>query len=100
MVSPAYWTDEEIRRHDTRMYRPPADQPLPDLRDEEERGDVDRILSVLPEGHPALEAHQRGADTIAITHLVADRPGLIEALIGAYFAARRRIWNRAAHFRP
>jgi hypothetical protein len=82
------------------MYRPPVDNPLPDFRDTEERAEVARIIAVLAESHPAHKAHERGMDTISMTHLVADRPDLVKALIAAYFARTDRAWKKAKHFRP
>jgi hypothetical protein len=78
------------------MFQPPADGPAPDMRDAEEKAEVTRILSVLPEDHPAHAAHRCGADTISISHLVADRPQLVRALVRAYMASLDRVWKRSA----
>jgi hypothetical protein len=78
------------------MFQPPADGPVPDVRDEEEKAQVTRILSVLPEDHPARAAHRCGADTIRLSHLVADRPQLVQSLVRAYMAGLDRVWNRSA----
>ena len=83
------------------MYKPLPDKaPLPDKRDDEERTEVGRIISVLPEEHSVHEAHRRGTDTIALTRLVAERPDLVEALIRAYHAGADRVSKRAGHFKP
>ena len=83
------------------MYKPPPDKaPLPDKRDEEEKAEVGRIIAALPKDHPAHDAHRRGMDTIALTHLVANYPDLVEALIRAYHAGTDRVWKRSGHFKP
>jgi hypothetical protein len=43
---------------------------------------VSRILAVLPPDHPARLAHERGIDTIRLTHMVGDA-ALVTALIEA-----------------
>jgi hypothetical protein len=78
------------------MFRPPADGPVPDVRDDEEKAEVARILCVLPEDHPAHAAHRSGADTIRLSHLVADRADLVHALVRAYMAGLDRVWKRSA----
>ena len=82
-------------------WRPPADEPLPDLRDAEEREAVRKIIAVLPADHPAHDAHRRGVDTITMTHIVPhDRMDLVRELIDVYFAAQGRVWARSGHFSP
>ena len=44
------------------MFQPPAKRPLPDIRDDEEKADVPRILAVLRPERPVRHAHDRGAD--------------------------------------
>lgn len=70
------------------------------MADELERATVARILAVLPDDHPARQALRAGADTVALTHLVADRPELVAALTDEILAAYRRINERAGSFRP
>jgi hypothetical protein len=38
----------------------PVDRPPPDIRDDEEKDEVARILAVLPIEHPARLAHREG----------------------------------------
>jgi len=82
------------------MLRHPAD-----YRDELEHAEVVRILSVLPEGHPACVAYSSGAreaaDSISLSWLVADRPELVAALVEANLSAwRRTLARQGGHFRP
>lgn len=89
----------------------PAQEPLPlerrhraDYRDEVEHAEVARILSELPAEHPARVAYSTGAreaaDSIGLTHLVADRRDLAEALVEANMAAwRRTLARHGGHFR-
>jgi hypothetical protein len=81
------------------MWKPPAELPPPDIRDDEEKAEVARILSVLPTDHPARVAHERGADTIALSHLVGDA-ALARALGDASCAGWVRILHRSGRFRP
>lgn len=81
------------------MWKPPADKPPPDIRDDEERAEVARILSSLPGDHPARIAADRGADTIAVSHLVGD-VGLAKALAEASRAGWVRTLHRSGRFRP
>jgi hypothetical protein len=81
------------------MFRPPADRPPPDTRDEQEKADVARILAVLPPDHPAREAHKHGVDTIRLTYMVGDA-ALARALTEAFLAGWDRSWDRHQHFRP
>lgn len=74
--------------------------PRDDLRDAEERAAVTAALELLPADHPARVAYQDHADTIALTHLVADRPELVEALKEAYLKGFGRLMRSAGHFRP
>lgn len=71
-----------------------------DTRDEIEVGEVSDILDYLPEDHAARVAFARGADTIALTHLVADMV-IVDRLKEAWLAGYRRMLERAGgHFRP
>ena len=85
--------------HDIRMFRPPEDRRPIDIRDEEEKADVARVLAILPANHPARVAHERGTDTIPLSHLVGN-PALSAALTDAFLAGRNRIFQRSTHFRP
>jgi hypothetical protein len=71
-----------------------------DVRDAEERAAITAALEQLPADHPALKAFADGADTIALTHLVAGRPELVEALKEAYLKGFGRLLHSARHFRP
>ncbi len=85
---------------------PPPERRHPaDYRDELEHAEVVRILSVLPEQHPARVAYTAGAreaaDSISLTHLVADRRDLVGALVEANLAAyRRTLAMQGGYFRP
>ena len=81
------------------MFKPPANKPPPDFRDDEEKAEVARILSVLPAEHPARVAFAQGRDTIALTHLVGDAELTAKALTKAFLAGANRIMNRG-HFKP
>ncbi len=74
--------------------------PRDDLRDAEERAAVTAALEQLPADHPARVAYLDHADTIALTHLVADRPELVDALKEAYLMGFGRLMRSAAYFRP
>lgn len=55
-------------------------------------------LRNFPDDHPVRAAYVDGVDTIALTHLVADRPATLAALKRAYLEAFGR---RIGHgFRP
>jgi|1185.fasta_scaffold1020023_1 hypothetical protein len=71
------------------VFRAPVDAPPPDIRDDEEKADVARILGVLPADHPARAAHDAGTDTIRLSHLVDD-PDIARELTVAFLAG----WNR------
>ena len=71
-----------------------------DARDAEEHAEVAALLAALPGDHPAALAYARGADTVALTHLVADRPELAEALKEAFLAGYRRLLSVSGGFRP
>lgn len=58
------------------------------------------ILGVLPEQHAAREAYAEHVGTLELTHLVADRPELIEPLKEAWLAGYRRLLARSGGFRP
>jgi hypothetical protein len=74
--------------------------PRDDLRDAEEHAVITAALEQLPADHPARVAYLEHADTIALTHLVADRPELVEALKEAYLKGFGRLLRAAGHFRP
>ncbi|TMC55026.1 MAG: hypothetical protein E6J20_01255 [Chloroflexi bacterium] len=74
--------------------------PRHDLRDSEEHAAISAALEQLPTDHPARKVFAEGVDTIALTHLVADRPELVEALKEAYLAGCGRLLRSSAHFRP
>lgn len=76
-------------------------KPLPkerrhaaDYRDELEHEAVARILAELPPDHIAVYAYstaaRSAADTISLTHLLADRMDLVERLVDAVTDADRR----------
>lgn len=81
------------------VFRPPMDRPAPDIRDDEEKAEVSRILSALPADHAARLAHQQGVDTISLSHLVGDA-ALIKELTEAVLKGRGRLWGRHEHFKP
>jgi len=70
-----------------------------DYRDDAEHAEIARILSELPERHPARIAYAsaswEGANTLSLSRLVAQRMDLVERLIEVYSAhaseARARI---------
>lgn len=73
----------------------------PDIRHPEEHAAVAAALERLPPDHRARAAYAEGLDTIALTHLVADRPELVVALTEAFLAGYRRSLERwGSHFRP
>ena len=59
-----------------------------DYRDDGEHAAVARILSELPDKHPARLAYAsgawEGANTLSLTRLVASRMDLVERLIAVY----------------
>lgn len=76
-------------------------EPLPkerrypaDYRDEIEHAEVAAALDALPEDYPARIAYSSGelSDSIALTHLLKDRPDLVERLVAAYMGHSSRIW--------
>ena len=72
-----------------------------DTRDAAEHEAVRLAIAVLPQDHTARQAYRRGAGTIELSHLVADRPELVEALTEAFLAGYRRMLRRdGGHFRP
>ena len=76
-----------------------------DYRDELEHAEVARVLADLPAEHPArvpyLTGAREAADSISLSHLVADRCGMVRALTEANLAAYRRMLARqGAYFRP
>jgi hypothetical protein len=81
-------------------YELPPQKPI-DRRDAEEHSAVSAALETLPPDHPAKQAYSEGADTIRLTHLVADRRDTVEVLTEAYLAGYRRFLQRqAGYFRP
>jgi len=84
---------------------PPECRHRADYRDELEHAEVSRIVSELPPEHPARVAFSTGAseaaDSISLTHLVAGRRDMVEALVEANMAAwRRTLARHSGHFRP
>lgn len=71
-----------------------------DYRDEIEHAKVAAILAALPEDHLARIAYREHETTIALAHLVADRPGLVERFKTAYLEGWGRIMDRCRGFRP
>ena len=87
------------------MQASPSQRHPADYRDEIEHAEVVRTLSGLPEQHPARVAYAAGAreaaDSISLTHRVADRCDLVGALIEANLAAyRRTLAMQGGYFRP
>lgn len=81
------------------MWKPPTNRPPPDIRDDEERAEVTRILAALPDDDPARIAADRGTDTITVSHLVGDAD-LAKALAEASTAGWVRTLHRSERFRP
>ncbi len=71
-----------------------------DYRDDIEHAEVAQILAELPADHRACVAYASGAreaaDSLSLTHLVADRPDLVARLIAAYEGHSGRIWKQHA----
>ena len=76
-------------------------KPLPqdlrhpsDYRDDIEHLEVARILSELPDSHPARMAYAsgtwEGANTLSLTRLCANRLDVVERLIAVYSAHAER----------
>jgi hypothetical protein len=76
-----------------------AEQKPPDIRDADEHAAIIKALDQLPSDHAARVAYSKGADTIALTHLVADRPDIVHAITEAYLAGYRRSLARWGGFR-
>jgi hypothetical protein len=55
----------------------------------EERRQLEKTLAALPEDHPARRAAQRGADPVALIHLV-EQDDVAEALAEVWYSAYRR----------
>jgi hypothetical protein len=64
-------------------------------RDEQANREVAEILAELPADHPGRVAFEGGKDTIALTHLVADRRDLVARLMDSYWARHDRVFNSA-----
>jgi hypothetical protein len=72
-----------------------------DTRDAEEHRAVATALETLPVDHAARRAYAEGADTIQLSHLVADRPDIVDELKEAYLAGYDRMLERSgSYFRP
>ena len=71
-----------------------------DTRDAQEHAEVAALLAALPDEHPARDAYGRGAGTIELSHLVADRVELVEGLKEAYLAGYARMLAGVGGFRP
>ncbi|HEX2567558.1 MAG TPA: hypothetical protein VHL85_11920 [Burkholderiales bacterium] len=69
---------------------PPQKRHPADYRDDSEHAEIARILSELPERHPARVAYAtgawEGANTLSLSRLVAQRMDLVERLIEVYSA--------------
>ena len=74
-------------------------RPILDAHDDQEREEIRRILSELPEDHPARAAHKNGADAIALTYLV-ERKDHIYELTKAWLNGYERMLRRSSNFRP
>jgi hypothetical protein len=90
---------------DTFLPTPPHQRHPADYRDELEHAEVARILSEIPEQHPARVAYATGAreapDSISLSWLVADRFDMVQALVNANMAAYGRVLARqGGYFRP
>ena len=61
-----------------------------DYRDDSEHAQIARILSELPDRHPARVAYSsgswEGANTLSLSRLVASRADLVDKLIAVYSA--------------
>jgi len=62
-------------------------------RDEQANAEVAAILSELPEDHAVRTAFAEGKDTIALTHLLADRMDVVKRLMDTYWTRHDRIWD-------
>ena len=82
-------------------------KPLPqelrhpsDYRDEIEHVEVARILSDLPDKHPARNAYTsgawEGANTLSLSRLCANRLDVVERLIAVYSAHAERVRTSAS----
>ncbi len=67
-----------------------------DYRDEIEHAEVAAVLSQLSYDHPARRAYlaAEASDSIALSHLIRDRPDLVKQLIDEYMGHHGRIWAR------
>lgn len=70
-----------------------------DAHDDQERDEIQAILSELPEDHPAWSARKQGADAIKLTHLVG-RKELIDKLTRAWLDGHGRMLRRRKPERP
>src|SRR5258708_10034803 len=62
-------------------------------RDEQANVEVAAVLAELPADHAALVAFSEGKDTIALTHLRADRRDLVARLMDSYWARPDHVFN-------
>ena len=70
-----------------------------DTRDPAEHAEVASLLERLPDGHPARSAYVRGIGTLELTHLVTDRPELVEELKDAWLAGYRRLLEQSRGYK-
>lgn len=71
-----------------------------DTRDAQEHADVAAVLEELPADHPGRDAYAGSAGTLGLTHLVADRPELVERLKEAFLSGFWCMFAGAGGFRP
>ena len=75
----------------------PKDKRHPaDYRDEIEHAEVAAALSGLPSEHPAAVAYSTAAvaDSLALTHLLKERPDIAQRLVAAYLGHNQRILEK------
>jgi hypothetical protein len=70
-----------------------------DAHDDQERDEIQNILSELPKDHPAWIARRDGADAIKLMHLV-DRKHLVDKLTIAWLDGHWRMLRRSSKSRP
>jgi hypothetical protein len=79
---------------------PPSARHPADYRDELEHAEVARVLSELPDDHPACITYRTGAreasDSLSLSHLLAERMDLVQRLVDAYMGHTRRIRARSS----
>ncbi|HZQ74608.1 MAG TPA: hypothetical protein VFB08_16950 [Burkholderiales bacterium] len=78
---------------------PPEKRHPADYREDSEHAEIARILSDLPERHPARVAYAsgawEGANTLSLSRLVASRVDLVDRLIEVYSAHAAVAHSRA-----